>query len=261
LRERLARRIARDGPLPLDVFMHACLADPTAGYWSKRDTIGAAGDFITAPEISQVFGELIGVWAASAWRTLAARPRLRLVELGPGRGTLMRDLLRAAQAAPDFLAAIDVHLVERSRPLREAQRTMLAAAPAEVRWYDDLAEVPSGAAIIIANEFLDALPIRQLQFEAGVWRERVVALGSSGELAFALGDVVGYDGDATPRQGAIVELRAGEDALIGELAARGRAQIALLIDYGPFGRGTGDTLQAVRRHTYVDPSPLRAAPI
>jgi SAM-dependent MidA family methyltransferase len=253
LRERLARRIARTGPLPLDAFMHACLADPTAGYWSKHDSIGAAGDFVTAPEISQVFGELIGVWAASVWQTLPARRGVRLVELGPGRGTLMRDLLRAAQALPQFLAALSVHLVELSAPLCKAQRATLAAAPVEVHWHADLADVPPGPAIVIANEFLDALPIRQLQFAAGAWRERVVALAASGELEFALGGVVEYDGDEEHRPGAIVELRAGEEVLFDSLAARGPGQVALFIDYGPAGSGSGDTLQAVHRHAYVDP--------
>src|SRR5262249_46252513 len=149
-------------------------------------SIGAGGDFITAPEISQVFGELIGVWSVAVWQGLGCPASLRLIELGPGRGTLMAGALRAAKGAPQFLAAASVHLIEKSEPLRKLQ---LAALPpgACVFWHASIAEVPQGPAIVIANEFLDALPIRQLVFAGGAWHERVVANDAAGGLCFRAG--------------------------------------------------------------------------
>jgi SAM-dependent MidA family methyltransferase len=272
----LRARIQHSGPIPVDAFMRACAADPEHGYWRKRDTIGAAGDFITAPEISQVFGELIGLWCATVWQGLGSPPLLRLIELGPGRGTLMRDALRAARAVPPFLEALRVHLVEVSPPLREMQRQTLPLplwarvgeegsrqhlrtgsppSPA-IAWHDTIDDVPEGPAIVIANEFLDALPIRQLVFEEGAWRERMVGLAPDGSLCFATGgpaDVPPGLGDAQPIIGTIAEVRPGEDDLLAILAARAAPFAALFIDYGPAEDAMGDTLQAVRRHAYVDP--------
>ena len=305
----LRARIERDGPMPVEDYMRACLADPEHGYWRRAETIGTGGDFITAPEISQVFGELIGLWCAVVWQSMGSPSPLRLVELGPGRGTLMRDALRAARAVPQFLAAASVHLIEVSAPLREAQRRTLAsrleqpgdllsnpvvslsnhgAVPAAVLrqaqdeddgrggrslptprvvdprlpwgapidWHDAIDEVQEGPAIVIANEFLDALPIRQLVFADGAWRERVVDVDVQGGLRFAVGPEVsaGLDTPATsPPPGAIVELHAGEDELLAKLADRVSPFVALFIDYGPADPATGDTLQAVRRHAWADP--------
>ncbi len=206
----LRQRIRRSGPIPVDAYMQACASDPQHGYWRKTDTIGAAGDFITAPEISQVFGELIGLWCATVWQGLGSPPLLRLIELGPGRGTLMRDALRAARAVPPFLKALRVHLIEASAPLRELQRALL---PPTIAWHDAIGEVPDGPAILIANEFLDALPIRQLVFDGGAWHERVVGLAADGALCFTTGASVEGplpDG-ARPAAGTIVELRPAED--------------------------------------------------
>jgi NADH dehydrogenase [ubiquinone] 1 alpha subcomplex assembly factor 7 len=250
---RLAERIRRDGPMPVDRYMQACLDDPEHGFWQRADTIGAGGDFITAPEISQVFGELIGLWAAVAWEGMGRPAPLNLVELGPGRGTLMADALRAAKAAPGFIEAVRVHLVEASGPLRQMQRAALAVSGLAPAWHRNAGDVPSGAAIIIANEFLDALPIRQLVFGEGAWRERVVDLDPGGGLRFALVPAVDFAVQAPPRPGAIVELRAGEAELLAALAERGAPLAALFIDYGPEGPASGDTLQAVRRHAYADP--------
>jgi SAM-dependent MidA family methyltransferase len=279
----LRARIEREGPLPVDAYMRTCLAHPEHGYWRSAESIGTDGDFITAPEISQVFGELIGVWCAVVWRSMGSPAPLRLVELGPGRGTLMRDALRAARSAPPFLAAATVHLIETSAPLRATQQQTLGSnpvvslsnhgdAPAAVlrqaqdeggmrwpvpiEWHEAIGEVPEGPAIVIANEFLDALPIRQLVFVDGAWHERVVDVDASGALQFAVGPSAtgGTEELATsPRPGAIVELRAGEDELLAELAGRGSPLIGLFIDYGPAQPATGDTLQAVRRHAWVDP--------
>jgi NADH dehydrogenase [ubiquinone] 1 alpha subcomplex assembly factor 7 len=267
---KLRERIRREGPLSVDAYIQACINDPEHGYWRRRDTIGAAGDFVTAPEISQVFGELIGLWCVVTWQQLGSPRPLRLIELGPGRGTLMRDALRAARKVPAFLEAATVHLVEISSALREAQRQLLASTQSSagmdprlrgddggpsVTWHDALSEVPEGEAIIVANEFLDALPIRQLVHADGAWHERVVTLDARGALMFARGEKAAAPAGAPtqPEPGAIIEVREEEKHLLAELAARRAPLVALLIDYGPAAATIGDTLQAVRRHGYVDP--------
>jgi SAM-dependent MidA family methyltransferase len=278
----LRARIERDGPMPVDAYMRACVADPEHGYWQCAETIGRGGDFVTAPEISQVFGELLGLWCAVTWQGMGNPAPIRLIELGPGRGTLMRDMLRASRAVPPFLAAVRVHLVETSGPLRELQKNTLASSPrrrgsmtpggeaeescvdprlrgddAPIEWHGALEEVPEGAAIVVANEFLDALPIRQVVFDGEVWRERVVEADDTGGLRFGLGaeaDVVSETNGTSPTPtGAILELRAGEDELLASLASRKQPLVALFIDYGPAEHAMGDTLQAVRRHAWADP--------
>jgi NADH dehydrogenase [ubiquinone] 1 alpha subcomplex assembly factor 7 len=254
----LSARIRRAGPMRVDEFMEVCHAHPLHGYRDKLNSIGAAGDFVTAPEISQVFGELIGLWCAVVWETMGRPAPLRLVELGPGRGSLMRDALRAGKAMPGFPPAVSVHLVEVSEPMQRLQRAALLRsgagedAPA-VAWHGKFAEVTEGAAIMIANELLDALPIRQLVHDGQTWRERLVALAPDGGLEFAAGDAVEFQSTTRPSQGAIVELRAGEDALLAALAARAAPHAALFIDYGPAEPSFGDTLQAVRGHAYTNP--------
>ncbi len=255
----LGERIRRHGPMRVDEFMETCHAHPRYGYRRKIGSIGAGGDFVTAPEISQVFGELIGLWCAVVWESMGRPAPVRVVELGPGRGTLMRDALRAGNAMPGFLPALSVHLVEVSEPMRRLQRAALFRgdaggehAPA-VTWHDTMTDVPDGPAIVVANELLDALPIRQLVHDGQTWRERVVALGHGGRLELAAGDAVELQSAVPPYQGAIAELRAGEDELMRALAARTAPCAALLIDYGPAEPSFGDTLQAVRGHAYADP--------
>lgn len=245
-------RIARYGPLPVDQYMRVCLEDPRHGYWQRAATIGAGGDFVTAPEISQVFGELIGLWSAVVWQGMGQPSPLRLVELGPGRGTLMRDAWRAARAMPQFLDAATIHLIEVSASLRAAQEQTLASLDRRATWHRALDQVPPGAAIVVANEFLDALPIRQLVFVGDAWHERVIDVGPESSLRFAVGPGVEFSG-MPPENGAIVELRAGEDEVLLALAARAEPSIALFIDYGSAEPSIGDTLQAVRRHAYADP--------
>jgi SAM-dependent MidA family methyltransferase len=243
--------------MPVDRFMQACLDHPVYGYRRKRHSIGGAGDFVTAPEISQVFGELIGLWCAVAWEAMGRPVPLRLVELGPGRGTLMRDALRAAKVVPGFLAAVSVHLVEVSMPLRRLQQAVIESLGAgggpPVAWHEAVAEVPAGCAIVLANEFLDALPIRQLVHDGQAWRERVVALGPDGRLQLAAGGPVAFAAVPAAPDGSIVELRAGEDEVLAALAARTAPRVALFMDYGPAEASFGDTLQAVRGHAYADP--------
>jgi len=248
----LRERITQHGPLPVDQYMRACLEHPQHGYWQRAATIGADGDFVTAPEISQVFGELIGLWSVVVWQGMGCPSPLHLVELGPGRGTLMRDARRAARAIPRFLDAATIHLIEVSAPLREMQEQTLSGSN-RVTWHRALDQVPPGAAIMIANEFLDALPIRQLVYGGDAWHERVIDVGPASSLRFAVGPRVEFRGAAAPENGAIVELRAGKDEVLRTLAVRAEPRIALFIDYGPAEPSFGDTLQAVRRHAYTDP--------
>jgi NADH dehydrogenase [ubiquinone] 1 alpha subcomplex assembly factor 7 len=250
----LRERIRRDGPLGLDAYLAFCLADPEHGYWRTAGAIGAGGDFITAPEISQVFGEIIGLWAAATWQRLRQPAALRLIELGPGRGTLMRDALRAAGLMQPFLAAVSVHLIEINPLLRQLQQQLLSSSlRPPIAWHHGLADVPAGPAIVIGNEFLDALPIRQLVFgDDGAWRERTVGLNAAAGLEFGLGTVVAFQGYGRPQPGDVAEIRSGEDDLLAVLKQRQHPFIAAFIDYGPAELGYGDTLQAVQRHAYVD---------
>jgi NADH dehydrogenase [ubiquinone] 1 alpha subcomplex assembly factor 7 len=247
----IAARIARDGPLPVQEFMRLCLSHPEHGYYRTQQAIGAAGDFITAPEISQVFGELIGLWAAEIWASIGRPSKVALAELGPGRGTLMADALRAvAKVAPEFRKALHVHLVDINTALRPQQEAALREATP--RWHETLATLPDEPLIVIANEFFDALPIRQLVRTETGWRERVVTL-DNGRLGFAAGRPVDWDGDAST--GSVVEVSPDGEAHIRAVAqriARHRGA-ALIVDYGPFASGIGDTLQAVRRQQKVDP--------
>jgi NADH dehydrogenase [ubiquinone] 1 alpha subcomplex assembly factor 7 len=251
LREKLAAGIAQTGPLTVAQYMTACLHDPQFGYYATRPAIGEAGDFITAPLVSQMFGELIGVWAASAWRLMGEPGAFRLIEMGPGDGTLMSDLLRAGRALPGFLEAAEVWLVETSEPLAALQAQRL---PATVSWARSLDEVPGGQPmLLVANELLDCLPARQFLRTAAGWAEQVVARGEDGGLRMGLVPA----GVALPdaREGAICEVSLAQEALgaaLGERLVRDGGA-ALLIDYGRDQPGFGDTLQALRRHARVDP--------
>jgi NADH dehydrogenase [ubiquinone] 1 alpha subcomplex assembly factor 7 len=254
LAAEIAARIRREGPLSVAAFMAIALHDPEAGYYARRDPIGGAGDFITAPEISQIFGELIGLCLADWWQR-AGRPRpVVLAELGPGRGTLMADLLRAAAAMPDFRGALDVYLVEASPRLHEAQQRRLGAAPPHfVAGFDAL---PPGPLLLVANEFLDALPIRQLVRGRREWAERLVALAADGRLAFAAGPESRAASLLVPASlraapfGTIAEICPAAAVLAAALGARfaGEPGLALFIDYGQAASRCGPTLAAVRRH-------------
>ena len=251
LRERLAAQIAQTGPMTMAQYMTACLHDPDGGYYATRPALGAAGDFITAPLVSQMFGELIGIWAISAWRAMGSPPAFRLMEMGPGDGTLMSDLLRAAKLSPDFLAAAEVWLIETSRPLRAQQQARLGDA---VSWAQTLNEVPDGVPmLLVANELLDCLPARQFERTATGWAERVVGLDDAGGLC--LGLVPAEDGLPDARPGTVYERSGAQEALgaaLGERLVRDGGA-ALLIDYGRDRPGFGDTLQAISRHKKQGP--------
>lgn len=255
LKQEIAATIAQDGPITLERFMSLCLAHPIHGYYTTRDPFGPQGDFVTAPEISQMFGELLGVWASEAWRAMGSPAHARLVELGPGRGTLMSDVLRVARIAPEFLGAVSVHLVETSPTLRGVQRQTLANANRPLEWREDFAEIPPGPVFVLANEFFDALPVRHFVKTIGGWRERLVGLDAAGELAFGLSDRIEPTLTVSAREGSIIEVNAVGQRLMGDIAERIAAEggAALIVDYGYFQTSLGDSLQAVSHHQYVDP--------
>ena len=254
LRERLAAQIAATGPLSLAEYMTICLHDPQAGYYATRPGLGAGGDFITAPLVSQMFGELIGLWAAACWQAQGAPPRFRLVEMGPGDGTLMADLLRAGATVPGFVEAADLWLVEVSRPLRDRQAERLSTATAQ--WCDSLDQNPDGAPmILVANELLDCLPTRQFVRTPEGWAERMVGLDAAGDLTFGLAAPLPAKG-RPGAVGAVFESSPAQAALGSQIGARLAADggAALLIDYGPAaGEEGGDTFQALKGHQKVDP--------
>ncbi|MDA0229142.1 MAG: SAM-dependent methyltransferase [Proteobacteria bacterium] len=227
-------------------YMEICLSDPEHGYYRRREPIGAAGDFITAPEVSQMFGELIGLWCAVTWRQMGAPSRINLVELGPGRGSLMQDALRAVRAEPEFCRAFSLHLVETGDRLRDAQRQRLVGAPAA--WHLSLDTVPPGPLLLIANEFFDALPVHQYEMTAEGWRERLVTFrdGACRLQLAALPCALNRLG----KSGDVFEQAPARNTYMADIAARleryGGA--ALIIDYGHGESANGDTLQAVRAH-------------
>jgi NADH dehydrogenase [ubiquinone] 1 alpha subcomplex assembly factor 7 len=259
LEPELRRLIAIDGPLDVARYVALCLGHPLHGYYMARDPLGRAGDFVTAPEVSQMFGELIGLWAAATWQAMGAPAPLRLIELGPGHGTLMADALRAANILPEFRAALAVHLVETSPRLIARQRETLPGLDIPLAWHRDLGEVPEGPAIIIANEFFDALPLHQAVKTPRGWHGRMVGVANN-RLAFALSpdpmpafERVLPDALHDAPVGAIYEWR--DDHVAAGLAERlvrdGGA--ALVIDYGHTESAAGDTLQAVQGHRFADP--------
>jgi NADH dehydrogenase [ubiquinone] 1 alpha subcomplex assembly factor 7 len=249
----LAARIRATGPITLADYMAEALMHPAHGYYATRDPFGAAGDFTTAPEISQMFGELIGLCLAQAWRDQGAPARIVLAELGPGRGTLMADALRATAGVAGFHAALRLHLVEASAALRAAQGRLLPQAV----WAAGVEHLPEGPLFLIANEFLDALPVRQFVRAGALWRERMVGL-SEGRLAFGLAPPAPVAALAhrlaDTAEGDVVEICPALPAIIGEIGRRIAAQggAALIIDYGGW-RSRGDTLQALSRHRAADP--------
>jgi NADH dehydrogenase [ubiquinone] 1 alpha subcomplex assembly factor 7 len=257
----LRRRIAENGPLSLAEYMAEALGHGEHGYYASRDPLGAAGDFTTAPEISQVFGEVIGAWCVEIWRRMNAPDAIQVVELGPGRGTLLADAGRIwRRIAPEFAEAIRLHLVETSPALRARQRTTLTALSLQpAMWHARLEDVTAGPMILLANEFFDALPIHQYVRREAAWRERLVGLAPMGDgFLFIDGPVVELsDAQSEPGapEGTILELCPKAEALAADIGARlaTHGGAALIIDYGPARSAVGETLQAVRRHRYAHP--------
>lgn len=255
----IARRIRAEGPLSIAAYMAMALHDPQHGYYARRGPIGRAGDFITAPEISQVFGELIGLWCADLWQRMGSPDPVILAELGPGRGVLMADLLRAAAVLPEFPRAMRLYLVEASPVLRAEQQARLAdAAPVFV---ESVADLPDGPLLLVANEFLDALPVRQLVRRDEGWAERFVSLDESGYLMLADGvadrrlEQLVAPGLRDAPSGTVAEICPAALAIAAALGDRFARQpgAGLFVDYGHFPSAPGPTLAAIRDH--------RAAPL
>jgi NADH dehydrogenase [ubiquinone] 1 alpha subcomplex assembly factor 7 len=256
----IRRLISVAGPIPVAQYMALCLTHPERGYYMTRDPLGVTGDFTTAPEISQMFGELIGLWAVSIWRLMDSPDRIHLIELGPGRGTMMRDALRAAQIVPGFVKAAAIHLVEISPVLKERQRHTLGGLDLAMHWHESLNDVPDGPLIIVANEFFDALPVHQAVKQADGWHERVIEVGRDGKFAFGTAArpiphferVVPAALPLAPLD-SFFEWRSDHIALeIARRVVRFNGA-ALVIDYGHAESQDGDTLQAVGAHSFADP--------
>ena len=260
LETEIRRRIAAAGPMPVSEYMALCLTDSTHGYYTTRDPLGARGDFITAPEVSQMFGELIGLWMAAVWKHMNEPASLRIIELGPGRGTMMRDALRATKVMPAFRAAVVLHLVEISPALQAQQECTFEQLPVPMFWHPTLMDVPAGPVIIVANEFFDALPVNQAVKTDHGWHERRIGIDPEGKLAFTVA------ADPIPHFDRVLALAVREAAAssifewrsdtvameMGRRIARDGGA-ALVIDYGHTKSAVGETLQAVGQHAYADP--------
>jgi len=260
LEAEVRRRIAGTGPMSVAQYMRLCLTDSRHGYYMNRDPLGTRGDFITAPEISQMFGELIGLWSMAVWKLMDEPDSFNLVELGPGRGTMMLDLLRTAYAMPKFRRAIRLHFVEISPLLEERQQRAVGSSAVPVEWHKSLDLVPEGPSVILANEFFDALPVQQAVMCVDGWHERVIKLDEGGRLVFtnARDPIPLFEQMLPPKLrdvqiGEIFEWRPDNIALeIGRRVAHSQGA-ALVIDYGHIESATGDTLQAVGAHNYANP--------
>ncbi len=255
LRDHLTARIRANGPISVAEYMAECLLHPQFGYYTTRDPLGAKGDFTTAPEISQMFGELLGLSLAQAWLDQGSPAPFTLAELGPGRGTLMADLLRATRGVPGFHAAMQIHLVEASPALRDVQASTLQGyAPV---WLDSVETLPDQPLFLAVNEFFDALPVRQFLRAGDGWSEKRIGL-QDGALAFGLSPAAPQpalqhrledtsDGDLVELCEAAAPIT---QCIAARIAAHGGA--ALIVDYGDW-RALGDTLQALRAHEPADP--------
>jgi SAM-dependent MidA family methyltransferase len=258
LEAKIHGMIKADGPISVALYMALCLGDPDHGYYMRKEAFGARGDFITAPEVSQLFGEMIGVYFAHYLDQVEPNRPLTLVELGPGRGVLMADVLRTLkQLRPAHFDQLEVALVETSPRLRDLQEKAVALYKAPV-FHDSLTSLPTDTPlIVIGNEFLDALPMRQFVKSDALWRERMVVV-QKGKLVFTLGPATLAPNElpknaTSAEQGSIFEIAPTRVAIVEELAKRLRTQggTAVLIDYGHMQSGFGDTLQAMRAHGFA----------
>jgi SAM-dependent MidA family methyltransferase len=250
LERQLIARIAATGPMRLSDYMAECLLHPQHGYYTQQAVFGTAGDFITAPEISQMFGELLGVWIAQCWLDQGSPSPFILAEAGPGRGTLMADVLRATRGVAGFHKAMRLHLVEASPRLCAVQAQALANY--EPRWCDDLADLPQGPLFLVANEFFDALPVRQFTRTAEGWGETMVIV-KDGALAVGRAPAAGPVARlADTRPGDVVEICPAAPAIIDTVATRiaRHGGAALIVDYGGW-HSLGDTVQALRAHRFA----------
>ncbi|MET0575031.1 MAG: class I SAM-dependent methyltransferase [Mesorhizobium sp.] len=261
LGQRIVDLIDAAGPIPVSEYMALCLSDPQHGYYTTREPFGSGGDFTTAPEISQMFGELVGAWLVATWHALDRPQRPLIAEVGPGRGTLMKDIARTVcKLDADMHDSASFALIETSTRLTEIQKQALQEAGPSFGWHETIDALPRQPLLIVGNELFDAIPVRQYVKTSNGWRERMVGLDDAGNLAFIAGA-----GSANPSllpadavdaaDGAIVELAPARTALMQTVAERiardGGA--GLFIDYGYEKPAVGDTLQALLKHTYDDP--------
>ncbi len=259
LLDHIRRQIRATGPLTVSEFMSLALYDPQFGYYRRTRAIGKDGDFVTAPEISQMFGELIGVWCYQCWLQLGSPSPFNLIELGPGRGTLMADILRTTRRWEEFSGAAQIQLVEVNAALKDQQETLLTGH--KICWYEDVTMLPEGPFVLIANEFFDCLPVRQFVKSLSGWRERLVGMDQTDTLTFALSEPIPSAHELLPASamhaddGAFFEVNPTATSLCTEIARRaGRDQgAALIIDYGYTENTGGETLQALKDHKYADP--------
>lgn len=253
--DHLKSLISEIGAIDVAQYMEECLGNPDHGYYILNEPFGVAGDFITSPEISQMFGELLGLWAVHQWHAMDKPAHFHLVELGPGRGTLMADALRAASGLPEFMDGLNLHLVETSPKMRTAQQRALAGY--KPQWHSDFDTVPDGPIIVIANEFFDALPIHQFEFTEHGWLERRITT-VEGRLNFALWppqfSITAATAHFHPKPGDVFEVSPVSQGIVAKIAKHCESQLgcAVFIDYGHGRSGLGDTLQAVKSHAYVD---------
>ncbi|NGO54395.1 class I SAM-dependent methyltransferase [Allomesorhizobium camelthorni] len=260
LKERIAALIELNGPISVAEYMALCLFDPEDGYYTNREPFGVEGDFITAPEISQMFGELVGVWLRAAWDAIGRPLPVTVAEIGPGRGTLMKDVLRTlSRLDVGFAAKADFAMIETSPRLAEIQKETLGPAGAGVRWHDSVENLASQPLLIVGNELFDAVPIRQYIRTSSKWRERAVGLDPDGNLTFVAGagapdpSLLPPEAENAP-EGAIIELSPARTALMETIAERiaKHGGAGLFFDYGYTTPALGDTLQALRKHRYDD---------
>ena len=250
----IARNIQDHGPMDLGEYMTLCLSHPEHGYYMTRDPFGRGGDFITAPEVSQLFGEMIGVWFADLWIKMGSPPEFVLLECGPGRGTLMADILRATKSVKGFHEAAQIHLMEISPVLKAAQKAVLDDY--DPHWIDDLSVVPASfPVLIVANEFLDALPVRQLERRGGQWMERTVSLLGDDMLMPSykpLDDAWKPDIIDNGKDGVFeISLVLNQVIKSVDILLKKQGGAALFIDYGHTQSAMGDTLQAVKTHRFA----------
>jgi SAM-dependent MidA family methyltransferase len=261
LGEKIKTLIRTNGPISVTDYFALCLADPEYGYYRTREPFGRHGDFITAPEISQLFGEMVGIFMVHAWQQHGTPERIRLVEIGPGRGTMMADMLRVIKRiAPVLFEQLTVHLVETSERLRGVQRVTLETYSTKISWHDSFEDVPRGFCLIAANELFDAIPIRQFVKTPTGFRERLISIDAGDDLAFIAG-IATVDPNVLPApassipDGTIFEHAPARQAVMQTLCERlgQEGGTALIIDYGHMVTGFGDTLQAVMNHDFDPP--------
>ncbi|MGC2776932.1 MAG: SAM-dependent methyltransferase [Bradyrhizobium sp.] len=259
LHPEIKRLIKASGPMPVWRYMELCLMHPEHGYYISRDPLGREGDFTTAPEVSQMFGELLGLWAASIWKATGSPQQFRLIELGPGRGTMMSDALRALRVLPPLYQTISVHLVEVNPVLREKQKATLTGLR-NVTWHESFDDVPEGPSVIFANEYFDVLPIHQMVRRESGWHERVIELDEEENFVYATAadPTPGFELLLPPLvraapPGAIFEWRPNTEIMAIARRIRDQHGAAVVIDYGHVRSDVGDTFQAIARHSFADP--------